>query len=98
MALVATVTLSKGGNAPLSGDRVRVVVVTGAQVDVSALLCAETGKVRSDEDMVFYNQRSGPGVTWSPEGVEVVFGAVPAGVDKIVITASLDGSGPATFG
>jgi stress response protein SCP2 len=95
---VATVTLTKGGNAPLSGERVRVVVVTGAALDVSALLCTEAGKVRSDEDMVFYNQPTGPGVSYSPDGVEVVFAAVPAAIDKVVVTASLDGSGPATFG
>jgi len=92
------VTLTKGGNAPLSGERVRVVVVTGAALDVSALLCTEAGKVRSDEDMVFYNQPTGPGVSYSPDGVEVVFAAVPAAIDKVVVTASLDGSGPATFG
>ncbi len=91
-------TLTKGGNAPLSGERVRVVVVTGAALDVSALLCTEAGKVRSDEDMVFYNQPTGPGVSYSPDGVEVVFAAVPAAIDKVVVTASLDGSGPATFG
>jgi len=95
---VATVTLTKGGNAPLSGERVRVVVVTGAALDVSALLCTEAGKVRSDEDMVFYNQPTGPGVSYSPDGVEVVFAAVPAAIDKVIVTASLDGSGPATFG
>lgn len=95
---VATVTLTKGGNALLSGERVRVVVATGAAVDVSALLCTEAGRVRSDDDMVFYNQPTGPGVSYSPDGVEVVFAAVPAAIDKVVVTASLDGSGPATFG
>lgn len=95
---IVTDTLTKGGNAPLARDRVRVVVQAGATVDVSALLCGATGKVRSDADMVFYNQPQGPGVRWTPDGVELELPAVPADVDKVAITASLDGSGPPSFG
>ncbi len=93
-----TATLTKGGNAPLDTPRLRVVVQAGAHVDVSALLCTASGKVRSDDDMVFYNQPQGPGVRYTSDGIELDLPAVPAEIDKVAVTASLDGSGPATFG
>lgn len=97
-------TLSKGANAPLSVDVVTVQVSCTSPVDVSALLLTEQGKVRSDADMVFYNQPDGPGVTYrqatgaAPDLLIVTLAQVPAGIDKVVVTASLDGSGAATFG
>ena len=97
-------TLSKGANAPLPGDVVTVQVQCSSPVDVSALLLTEQGRVRSDDDMVFYNQPTGPGVQHraggggTPDSVVMTLSAVPAGIDKVVVTASLDGSGPATFG
>ena len=97
-------TLSKGANAPLPGDVVTVEVSCSSPVDVSALLLTEQGRVRSDDDMIFYNQPTGPGVQHragaggSPDSVVLSLGAVPPGIDKVVVTASLDGSGPATFG
>ena len=97
-------TLSKGANAPLPGDVVTVQVTCSNPVDVSALLLTEQGKVRSDDDMVFYNQPTGPGVQHraggggTPDSVVLTLSAVPAAIDKVVVTASLDGSGPATFG
>ena len=97
-------TLSKGANAPLPGDVVTVEVSCSSPVDVSALLLTEQGRVRSDDDMIFYNQPTGPGVQHragaggSPDSVVLTLDAVPPGIDKVVVTASLDGSGPATFG
>ena len=97
-------TLSKGANAPLPGDVVTVQVQCSSPVDVSALLLTEQGRVRSDDDMVFYNQPTGPGVQHraggggTPDSVVMTLSAVPAGIDKVVVTASLDGSGPTTFG
>ena len=97
-------TLSKGANAPLPGDVVTVEVSCSSPVDVSALLLTEQGRVRSDDDMIFYNQPTGPGVQHragaggSPDSVLLTLDAVPPGIDKVVVTASLDGSGPATFG
>ncbi len=97
-------TLSKGANAPLSAGAVTVQVTCSSPVDVSALLLTEQGRVRSDADMVFYNQPTGPGVTHragsggSPDTVAIVPGQVPPDVARVVVTASLDGSGPATFG
>ena len=97
-------TLSKGANAPLNTDVVAVQVSCSSPVDVSALLLTEQGRVRNDDDMIFYNQPQGPGVTHragsggAPDSVALALGQVPAAIDKVVVTASLDGSGPATFG
>ncbi len=97
--------LSRGANCPLPSATVTVSIACASPVDVSALLVAGNGKVRSDADLVFYNAPSGPGVQYltsaqGPRGVDAVrvdTGAVPADVDRVVVTASLDGSGPATF-
>jgi stress response protein SCP2 len=97
-------TLSKGANAPLPSSTVEIQVVCSSPVDVSALLLTAQGKVRSDDDMIFYNQPSGPGVAHragtgaTPDAVTIGVDRVPADIDKVVVTASLDGSGPATFG
>ncbi len=58
-------TLAKGANTAISARRVRAVVgwTSGGgapDVDASALLVTESGKVRSDEDFVFYNQPTHP--------------------------------------
>lgn len=97
--------LSRGANCPLPSPLVTLSVACASPVDVSALLVAEDGKVRSDADLVFYNAPTGPGVRYlpaaeGPRGVDAVTvdtAAVPADVAKVVVTASLDGSGPATF-
>ena len=97
--------LSRGANCPLPSPVVTLSVACASPVDVSALLVAEDGKVRSDADLVFYNAPTGPGVRYlpaaqGPRGVDAVTvdtAAVPADVAKVVVTASLDGSGPATF-
>ena len=91
--------LSKGANAPIPGPQAVVQVASGTVVDLAALLVTESGKVRSDADFVFYNQPNGPGVQLQPPAtLQLNLPAVPPEIDKIVLTASLDGSGPATFG
>lgn len=91
--------LSKGANAPIPGPQAVVQVASGTVVDLAALLVTSSGKVRSDADFVFYNQPNGPGVQLQPPStLQLNLPAVPAEIDKIVLTASLDGSGPATFG
>ena len=91
-------SLSKGANAPLPSGPVSVQVTASAPVDVSALLLNGSRKVRGDTDFVFYNQPQAPGVRYRPDGVDVDPGAVDAEIEFVVVTASLDGSGPATFG
>ncbi|MBF6353320.1 TerD family protein [Nocardia higoensis] len=91
--------LVKGANVAIGAGEVRIAVATATPVDVAALLLTEDGKVRSDSDFVFYNQPSAPGVqVLPPDAVRVVPSAVPAEIDKIVVTASLDGAGPANWG
>jgi stress response protein SCP2 len=88
--------LTKGGNAPLTADRVVLTVDVGAAADLSALLVTESGKVRSDADFVFYNQSTGPGVRCVPPAggqgwkVEVDLAAVPADVHAVRLVTSLD--------
>lgn len=94
--------LARGENRPAPADRMTVTVACAAGVDVSALLLGKDGRVRSDADFVFFNQPVGPGVTYRhgngrADVVDVRTSALPADVDTVVVTASLDGSGPATF-
>ncbi|MFG2288010.1 TerD family protein [Streptomyces sp. NPDC048595] len=93
--------MTPGSNLPLTAARVAVDVTAPVRLDVSGLLLAADGKVRSDDDFVFYNQPAGPGVTHSAaagggDTITVDTGAVPDGIEKIVVTASLDTPG-ATF-
>ncbi|WKK27647.1 TerD family protein [Streptomyces olivoreticuli] len=94
--------MTPGSNIPLSVARVTVDVTAPVRLDVSGLLLTADGKVRSDDDFVFYNQPGGPGVTHraasggTPDSITVDTGAVPAEIDKIVVTASPDAAG-ATF-
>ncbi len=91
-------TLAKGANAPLPPGPVAVRVSAAAPVDISALLVTSAGKVRGDADFVFYNQPTAPGVRYDVAGVDVEPSAVDAAIERVVVTASLDGSGPTTFG
>ncbi|MCB5907275.1 TerD family protein [Streptomyces pinistramenti] len=94
--------MTPGSNLPLTSARVAVDVTAPARLDVSGLLLTAEGKVRSDDDFVFYNQPNGPGVTHSSgaagggDTITVDTTAVPDGIEKIVVTASLDAPG-ATF-
>jgi stress response protein SCP2 len=93
--------LAKGGNTELPPGTVTIVIMANTHVDVAAMLLRSDDKVRGDSDFVFYNQPTGPGVRHipgAPDSVIVDTAAVPVDVERIVITASLDGSGPATFG
>jgi stress response protein SCP2 len=92
--------MTPGSNVPLSAPRVAVDVAAPVRLDVSGLLLTADGKVRSDDDFVFYNQpQGGPGVTYragggaAPDAITVDTDTVPAGIEKIVVTASLDGGG-----
>ncbi|GAB7034265.1 TerD family protein [Streptomyces platensis subsp. malvinus] len=92
--------MTPGSNLPLTAVRVAVDVTAPVRLDVSGLLLGADGKVRSDDDFVFYNQPTGPGVTYSAaaggDTITVDTAAVPETVEKVVVTASLDAPG-ATF-
>ncbi|MFE9602100.1 TerD family protein [Streptomyces hokutonensis] len=91
--------MTPGSNIPLPVSRVAVDVSAPVRLDVSSLLLTGDGKVRSDDDFIFYNQPNGPGVTYrsgggtSPDAITVDTAAVPPGIEKIVVTASPDAAG-----
>ncbi|MER5890076.1 TerD family protein [Streptomyces sp. NPDC001941] len=91
--------MTPGSNIPLSTPRVTVDVTAPVRLDVSGLLLTGDGKVRSDDDFIFYNQPTGPGVSHrsgggtAPDAITVDTAAVPAGIEKIVVTASPDAAG-----
>ncbi|MER5963289.1 TerD family protein [Streptomyces sp. NPDC002057] len=102
-----THAMLKGSNVPLDTAAVRAVLrwTPGPgvpDVDASALLLGVSGRVRSDEDFVFYNQprhpsglvrrlpkkRDSGGLT---DTVEADLGGLDVSVDRVVIAASSDG-------
>ncbi|WP_411074376.1 TerD family protein [Streptomyces sp. cmx-4-7] len=91
--------MTPGSNIPLTATRVAVDVAAPVRLDVSGLLLGANGKVRSDDDFIFYNQPAGPGVTYrsgggtAPDAILVDTGALPAGVERVVVTASPDAAG-----
>ncbi|NLU66072.1 TerD family protein [Streptomyces sp. HNM0574] len=109
------VSLAKGGNVSLSKEAPGLTAVTvglgwdvrtttGADydLDASALLCGQGGKVVSDQHFVFYNnltspdgsvQHTGDNLTGEGEGddesVDVDLAKVPGEVEKIVFPVSI---------
>ncbi|MFI1535864.1 TerD family protein [Streptomyces anandii] len=102
-----THAMLKGSNVPLEAATVRAVLhwTPGQQVpdvDASALLLGPDGRVRSDEDFVFYNQPRHPsGKVWRlgkkrvAEGLTDTVQADLAGLEsqvgRILLVASADG-------
>ncbi|MEU8680070.1 TerD family protein [Streptomyces sp. NPDC048611] len=91
--------LSKGENAAVAVGCITAELHTvGAPVDLSALLVAVDGKVRSDDDMVFFNQPSAESGAVrhfaadadGPERIEVNPAALPPEVDRVVMVGSCD--------
>ncbi|MFH8798571.1 TerD family protein [Streptomyces sp. NPDC017936] len=91
--------LGKGGNTAVGAGPVTVELhAEGDTVDLSALLVTAEGKVRSDDDLVFYNQPSAASGAvrhlaadaGRPERIEVDPAALPADVDRVVLVASCD--------
>ncbi|MGW7460369.1 TerD family protein [Streptomyces sp. NPDC054797] len=101
-----THAMQKGSNIPVAAVAVRAVLRwTGGpevpDVDASALLVGPDGRVRSDEDFVFYNQPRHPsGAVWRlgkkqlgdavTDAVQADLGAVTPGVDRILVVASAE--------
>ncbi|MFJ9906503.1 TerD family protein [Streptomyces sp. NPDC101152] len=91
--------MTPGSNIPLPVSRVTVDVAAPVRLDVSGLLLTGDGKVRSDDDFIFYNQPNGPGVTYrsgggaAPDAITVDTAALPPGTEKVVVTASPDAAG-----
>ncbi|WP_436740267.1 TerD family protein [Streptomyces sp. BBFR102] len=91
--------MTPGSNIPLTATSVTVDVSAPVRLDVSGLLLTADGKVRSDDDFIFYNQPAGAGVTYrsgggsAPDAIVVDTASVPAEIEKIVVTASPDAAG-----
>ncbi|AKJ13935.1 stress-induced protein [Streptomyces incarnatus] len=96
--------MTPGSNIPLPAVRVTVDVTAPVRLDVSGLLLTADGKVRSDDDFIFYNQPTGPGVNHAsgggtaPDAITVDTAAVPPDIEKIVVTASPDAAGQTFHG
>ncbi|WAX79055.1 VWA domain-containing protein [Streptomyces sp. KMM 9044] len=104
-------SMSKGSNLPVDAQAVHVELAWAAgagvpDIDASALLLTEAGRVRDDGDFVFYNQprhtsdavthlgkRSAAGA--ATDTIEVDLRLLEPAVERIVLCASSDGG---TFG
>ncbi|WP_374610509.1 AIM24 family protein, partial [Gordonia sp. (in: high G+C Gram-positive bacteria)] len=88
-------------NRPLPSTAVTVSVRSASPVNTSAILLTDAGRVRSDADLIFYNQPSGPGVGYRSAGsadiISVDTAALPREIATVVVAASLDGTGPTSF-
>jgi tellurite resistance protein TerA len=93
----AVTEVAKGSRTGLAGTAYRVGVTTTAGpdlIDVAAVLLGADGRVRTDDDFVFFNNPRGPGVRLLPDGsVEVDLAAVPADVARVVVTGSTEAQG-----
>ncbi|MGW6822707.1 TerD family protein [Streptomyces sp. NPDC055005] len=101
-----THAMQKGSNIPVAAVAVRAVLrwTNGPEVpdvDASALLVGADGRVRSDEDFVFYNQPRHPsGAVWRlgkkqigdaiTDAVQADLRAVTPAVDRILVVASAE--------
>ncbi len=99
--------LSKGANTALTSNAVTATLTwtptpESPDVDASALLLREDGKVAGDDDFVFYNQPQHPsgaarhlGKTPGRDTVQIDLATLPDDVCRVVLAASADGG---TFG
>ncbi len=101
-------TLQRGGNAPIGGSQ-RILIalswkpqaVAGMDVDASAFMLKADGKVRSDTDLIFYNQprssdgalealRDGSAAGGSGESVFAVdFGRLDPVIERVAFTVTI---------
>lgn len=88
--------LTKGGNTPWPHPRAALRVEgLSAGASVLAFLVTEAGKVRTDDDFVFFNNPTVPGVAVQGHAAEIDLGQVPVGISRIVIAAVQDDAEPA---
>ncbi|MFE1764053.1 VWA domain-containing protein [Streptomyces angustmyceticus] len=86
-----TTSLLKGQNAALMAGQVTFTVAAAKPaVDVSALLLGSNGKVRRDNDLVFYNHPAQDGVQASGHTVTADLDRIPSSVATVVLVASVD--------
>ncbi|MFI8104681.1 TerD family protein [Streptomyces sp. NPDC086023] len=101
-----THAMQKGSNIPVAATAVRAVLrwTSGPEVpdvDASALVLGPDGRVRSDEDFVFYNQPRHPsGAVWRlgkkrlgeavTDAVQADLAALTSAVDRVLVVASAE--------
>ncbi len=86
-------TVSKGSRHALVGARFRVAARTDRPglIDLIGVLLSPAGRVRSDEDLVFFNNPRVAGVELLSDGTfGIDLTSVPADVDRVVIAASTE--------
>ncbi|MEN2749112.1 TerD family protein [Sphingomonas sp. T9W2] len=91
--------LQQGGNAPVPGDALSVgfdwpTQERNVDADASAYLLTASGKVRSDADMIFYNQPkdAGGAIRFIPTGnglFEIDLARFPDEIEKIVFCLTI---------
>jgi tellurium resistance protein TerD len=110
-----SISIAKGGNVSLSKEApglTKILIGLGwdaratdgadFDLDASAFLLAESGKVRSDSDFIFYNQlkssdgsveHTGDNLTGEGEGddeaIKVDLGRVPAEIQRIAVAVTI---------
>ncbi|BDH59810.1 hypothetical protein MTP03_47490 [Tsukamurella sp. PLM1] len=86
-------TVSKGSRHSLVGTRFRVSI-SAAQpdaIDLIAVLLTSSGTVRSDDDLVFFNNPRVSGVELLPDGTfGIDLSSVPSDADRVVVAASTE--------
>ncbi len=124
MCAATVAAMRKGGNVTLSAladglGSVSVILEWATEkgypldADVSVLLLGDDGKVRSNDDLIFYNQPSGAGgavrlrgktscveerYTTFTDVVDVDMDDVPDSVERVLLAASVDGGAGDGFG
>ncbi|MGW4339484.1 VWA domain-containing protein [Rhodococcus koreensis] len=94
--------LARGENVEIvcSPTSVAVAGARRGEVDLMVFQLGANGRVRSDEDFVFFNNRSSPeGAVRlaAADGVDLDLAAVPADIDKLSIAVALDDSVPGSL-
>lgn len=102
---MSTNTLQQGQNRPLLPGQVTIAIDwprAAGTLDLSAYILGANGKVRSDADMVFFNQRQGAGgavALATNNDTDASFtidpARLPADVERIVLCAAVDDNHPA---
>ncbi|MGQ4725920.1 TerD family protein [Streptomyces tunisiensis] len=88
-------TLAKGANTPLATEEATIrITASGVPVDVSAVLLTHEGRVRSDDDLVFYNHPFQDGVRVDGGAATAELSLVPESVNSIAVVVSVDPEGP----
>jgi tellurium resistance protein TerD len=110
-----SISIAKGGNVSLSKEApglTKILIGLGwdtratdgadFDLDASAFLCAESGKVRGDHDFIFYNQlksadgsveHTGDNLTGEGDGddeaIKVDLSRVPAEIQKVAVAVTI---------